>query len=100
LAGTGDDSSNGTRGASASCTGTSSSGAASLDGDGGGGGSGVGVDILEAAGGEGGAVCADGEGLEGGHCLVSGGDGVDAEDHAFAAVDAVLLLAVEPWDVR
>jgi hypothetical protein len=99
LAGTGDDGSDGTRGASASGTGSGSSSAASLDGDGGGGGSGVGVDVLEAARGEGGAVCADGEGLEVGHCLVAGGGGVDAEDHALAAVDTVLLLAVEPWDL-
>jgi hypothetical protein len=47
---------------------------------------------------EGSAVCGDGESLEVGHCLVAGGGGVDAEDHAFAAVDTVLLFAVEPWD--
>jgi len=71
--------------------------AASLDGDGGGCGGRAGVDVLQTAGGEGGAVCGDGEGLEVGHCLVAGGGGVDAEDHAFSAVDAVLLFAVEPW---
>jgi hypothetical protein len=70
--------------------------AASLDGDGGGRSSGVGVDVLETAGGEGGAVGVYGELLEVGHCLVAGGGRVDAEYHAFAAVDAVLLLAVEP----
>jgi hypothetical protein len=75
-----------------------SSHAASLDGNGGRGSSGVGVDVLEAAGLEGSAVCGDGESLEVGHCLVAGGGGVDAEDHAFAAVDTVLLFAVEPWD--
>lgn len=72
--------------------------AACLDGDGGGGGGRAGVDVLQAARGEGGAVCADGEGLEVGHSFIASGGGVDAEDHAFAAVDAVLLFAVEPWE--
>jgi hypothetical protein len=85
-----------------SCDGTSSAGSGSATGndiDGGGCGGGGGVDVLEAAGGERGAVLADGELLEVGHCLVARGGGVDAEDHAFAAVDAVLLLAVEPCEV-
>jgi hypothetical protein len=85
-------------GRSLACSaGLGSDGAASLDGDGGGGGGRAGVDVLETAGGEGCAVCADGEGLEVGHGFVAGGGGVDGEDHAFAAVDAVLLFAVEPW---
>ena len=89
----GDDGSDGARGTGARAR---SSGAAGLDGDGRGGCCGVGVDVLDGRLLEGCAVCADGEVLEVGHGLVACCRGVDAEDHAFAAVDAVLLLAVEP----
>jgi hypothetical protein len=71
--------------------------AACEDGDGGRDGGGGRVDVLDGRFGEACAVLADGEVLEVGHCLVAGGGCVDAEDHALAAVDAVLLLAVEPW---
>jgi hypothetical protein len=72
--------------------------AACCNGDGSWGCGGVGVDVLETTGGECGTVFANGKGFEVGHGLVASGSGVDAEDHAFAAVDAVLLFAVEPWD--
>jgi hypothetical protein len=71
-------------------------GVACEDGDGRRDGGGGRVDVLDGRFGEACAVLADGEVLEVGHCLVAGGGRVDAEDHALAAVDAVLLLAVEP----
>lgn len=43
------------------------------------------------------AVGLDGQRLEVGHCLVASLSGVDGEDHALAAVDSHLLLAVEPF---
>ena len=54
------------------------------------------VDGLDGCFLEGGAVGLDGELLELRHCLVTGDLGVDAEDHAFAAVLALGLFAVEP----
>jgi hypothetical protein len=54
------------------------------------------VTVVGAAAALGSAVGVDGQLFEIGHCFVAGGFGVDAEDHAFAAVDAVLLFAVEP----
>jgi hypothetical protein len=93
----GDDSGNGSSSSGARARRARGGGASCGDGDGGGCGSGLGVDGLETAWLEGCAVYADGELLEVGHGLVARGGGVDAEDHAFAAVDAVLLLAVEPW---
>jgi len=100
LARTGDDTCNSAWGAGSGGRGSSSAAAAGNNGDGGGLRLGVGVDGLEGARDEAGAVGADGELLECGHCLVAGGRGVDAEDHALAAVDAVLLFAVEPWRSR
>jgi hypothetical protein len=84
-------------GARGGCGGVGASSGSSLDGDGGGYGCGAGDDVLEGAGLEVGAVRADGELLEVGHGLAACSQGVDAEDHADAAVRAGLLLAVEPW---
>jgi hypothetical protein len=73
--------------------------AACENGDGGRDGGSGGVDVLDGRVGEAGAVLADGEVLEIRHRLVACCGRVDAEDHAFAAVDTVLLLAVEPCGV-
>jgi hypothetical protein len=76
----------------------SSGAASSSDGDSGGcSGGGSSVYRLEGALDEIGAVGLDSQALEVGHCLVARGGGVDAEDHAFAAMFAVALFAVEPF---
>jgi hypothetical protein len=71
--------------------------ATSLDGDGSRGSGGGGVDALDGAVLERGAVRFDGELFELRHCLVARKGGVDAEDHAFAAVFADGLFAVHPF---
>jgi hypothetical protein len=73
--------------------------ASSSDGDGAGRGGRSRIHGLQFSSDEGRPIRLDSQALEIRHCLFARGGGVDAEDHAFAAVFAVALFAVEPFSL-